>query len=355
MKYKNKKFIKSSLNIKQSRCIPPNLDEKRKNTINKINKEKLNETVKNKKIYVLIFIGILILTSSSKFDYSLNKKNITNFNITAINYANNKFKDAQKLNSFTAIKYGKVNQVIEYNECNISSSFLKTNKEILFKKRGGGYWIWKPYFILKTLKEKVKNNDYLIYADSGTIYINSTYNLLSVLIRDKIDIMSFFLPYTEKHWTKRDAFLLMNCDTPKYTESKQKLATFILMKNTNFTRSFMSEWLRYAQDKRIVTDQPNVLGKPNYPHFQENRHDQSIFSLLILKYNLTSYRNPYLCSLDNDTKSTYPVTFYKKSFPYVSLKEFINSTKFIKSNSNCKRIGIYSLQEFADSVNKNPN
>ena len=62
-------------------------------------------------------------------------------------------------------------------------------------KRGGGYWIWKPYFILKTLKEKIKYNDYLIYSDSGSVYINSAYYLLSVMIRDKIDIMSFHLPY----------------------------------------------------------------------------------------------------------------------------------------------------------------
>ena len=150
-------------------------------------------------------------------------------------------------------------------------------------KRGGGYWIWKPYFILKTLKEIVKYNDYLIYSDSGSIYIDSVYYLLSVMIRDKIDIMSFHLPHQQKYWTKRDAFLLMNCDTQKYAESKQILATFIFMKNTNFTRSFINEWLKYAQDKRIITDQPNVLGKPNYLGFRENRHDQSIFSLMIKK------------------------------------------------------------------------
>ena len=41
----------------------------------------------------------------------------------------------------------------------------------------------------------------------------------------------------------------------------------------------ISEWFTYVQDERIVTNLPSVVTS-NYNEFIENRHDQSIFSLL---------------------------------------------------------------------------
>ena len=157
----------------------------------------------------------------------------------------------------------------------------------------------------------------------------------------------------QKDWTKRDAFLLMNCDSPKYTKSKQILGGFILMKNTDFVRSIINEWLKYAQDKRIITDQPNVLGKPNYPGFKENRHDQSIFSLLITKYNIPSYRDPSNWGIEHeyDPKSNFPTIFYlTRNNNFTSLKEIIKSKEYNKFNSAFKKIRKYTLQQFADLI-----
>ena len=351
-------FIKNIINIKFNNIIA-NIITVRKSLkhINYINFNLSNKNNNSKIIIDNTDININNYTRknySNLFNNSLNNLVYNkNFNITAINYANSKFKNSQKLNSFTAIKYGEVNQTIEYNQNNISSSFLKANKEILSMKKGGGYWLWKPYFILKTLKEKVKNNDYLIYSDSGSIYINSVYNLLYVMIRDKIDIISFHVRYKQKYWTKRDVFLLMNCDTPKYTESKQVMGGFILMKNNNFIRSFINEWLEYAQDKRMITDQPNVLGKPNYPGFRENRHDQSIFSILITKYNISSYRDPSNFGIyqNFDIKNNFPTIFYStRSDSFTSLEEIIKSKEFNEFNSIFKKNGSYTLQKFVDSI-----
>jgi len=35
------------------------------------------------------------------------------------------------------------------------------------REKGNGYWLWKRYFILKALKEKLNRDDYLIYTDAG--------------------------------------------------------------------------------------------------------------------------------------------------------------------------------------------
>ncbi len=70
--------------------------------------------------------------------------------------------------------------------------------------------------------------------------------------------------------------------------------------------AFVSEWLTYAQDSRAITDDKNVLGKPNYDDFRENRHDQTILSLLAKKWNLKIYPDP---SQYGKTKRPYPSIF----------------------------------------------
>jgi len=55
---------------------------------------------------------------------------------------------------------------------------------------------------------------------------------------------------------------------------------------------FVSEWLAYAQDRRAITDDDNVLGSINYPDFHGHRHDQAILTLLTKKCGLTVYPDP---------------------------------------------------------------
>ena len=73
-----------------------------------------------------------------------------------------------------------------------------------------------------------------------------------------------------------------------YTETPQYMAGIQIYKKSKFTEKFLEDLLYYSQDKRIITDMPNTLGKDNYKGFRENRHDQSIFSLLIKKYGLVN-------------------------------------------------------------------
>lgn len=210
--------------------------------------------------------------------------------IVAVNFADEKYGNAQKLNSKTAKKWG-ANKVIEYSPDDIDEEFKKENKYILSQSRGYGYWLWKPYFILKTLK-KIDDGDYLIYSDSGAAYINKISYLVDTMNRDKIDIMPFCINQLEKKWTKRDILLLMDADQPWILNSAQICGTYILVKKTKKSMEIISEWLEKAKDSRMITDDPNVMGKDNYEEFIDNRHDQSIWSVLCKKKGILSYRDP---------------------------------------------------------------
>ena len=106
--------------------------------------------------------------------------------IIAVNYANQKFKRAQKFNSRTAIRFG-ADRVIEYTPDDIDADFYKKNKEVLSAKKGNGYYLWKPYFLNKAYQE-LQEGDYLIYTDSGAIYVDQIQKLIDCMEREHQDI-----------------------------------------------------------------------------------------------------------------------------------------------------------------------
>jgi hypothetical protein len=205
-----------------------------------------------------------------------------------INYAHSRYFQAQKYCSDSAINAG-FDEVISYNIKDIDDSFFEKNKHILSQPRGVGYWIWKPYFIHKTL-QKLNHGDLLVYSDSGSFYQNSVQPLIDKINLDKQGILSFELKgLIEKDYTKKDAFVLMGLDEPKYTDSSQREATYIWLIKNDFTIKLIEEYLEYAQNSNIITDMPNITGE-NYSTFKDHRHDQSIWSLLCKKYDVEPHR-----------------------------------------------------------------
>ena len=110
--------------------------------------------------------------------------------------------------------------------------------------------------------------------------------------KQKANMWAYKLTILEKTYTKRDAFILMDADTPYYYDTNQYMAGIQIYKKTKHTIKFIQEYLHYSQDQRIVTDDPNTLGKENYPGFKDNRHDQTVFSLLIKKYGEANSGSP---------------------------------------------------------------
>ena len=237
-----------------------------------------------------------------------------------INYANKKYRRAQILNSKTAKKVGKADVVIEYSEKDIDNDFYEKNKKILSYSKGNGYWLWKSYIVNKTLA-KLEYGDYLMYCDSGAYFINDIHYLINSMEEYKHDIMCFKISTIEKEWTKRDAFIILDCDSKKYTDTNQNAGTFLVVKKTKNSEKVLKEWLEYAQDERMITDMKNQLGKDNYDGFREHRHDQSILSLLYKKNSYQSFRDP--SQYGNDIKmdnSLYPQIVYLHRYGFVKTK-----------------------------------
>jgi hypothetical protein len=206
--------------------------------------------------------------------------------VTLVNFADKNFKNKQKWNTISGKLFGGFDDVLEYRFEDIDEHCLSLNKENLkYKEKGAGNYFWKPYIVKKGL-EKINKGEYLMYADSGSIFLKNVKPLIKFMEKNKKDIFCFKLPLIEKQWTKRDAFILMGCDSSEYTDTPQVLATYFLIKKSAKSIQFIEEYEKYCFDNRVLSDDPNALGKSNYPGFIEHRHDQSILSLLCKKNNV---------------------------------------------------------------------
>lgn len=237
-------------------------------------------------LYILFFTYFFILVNNCKINNIIYKKIKTNIRprIIAISYSNEIYQQQLYFNKKSALEVGKVDFHYSYRPNDIDPDFREKNKDILSRKRGNGYWLWKPYFINKTLIEKLNEGDYLIYTDACVLYVNSTYQIIDILKKNNLEMWMNRLQFFEKEYTKRDAFILMGADIPFYADTHQYAANIQIYRKSKYTEKFIEELLYYSLDKRIITDDNNTLGFQNYKEFKDNRHDQTVLSLLIKKY-----------------------------------------------------------------------
>jgi len=198
-----------------------------------------------------------------------------------VNFGTPNFYKSQKELNESALKFG-VDETISYTFDMIKQTdFYRDNKDLLDRKRWVGWGSWKPYVILEALK-KIKEGDILIYSDSGISFKSSFEDIIKRC--DKKGIVLFRSTPINSQFVKRDTFILTGCDTKEYHDAHQIMAGLNLWKNTPTSRRIVSEWLEFCKDTRIITNDANVCGKPNFPDYLEPRGDQSILSLLTVKY-----------------------------------------------------------------------
>lgn len=209
--------------------------------------------------------------------------------VYAMACADDNYMPSAKFQLDTALKKGKVDKTLCYNIADMDEEFQNKNRKILEagEARRKGCYLWKPYFVNKALHD-IKGGDFLLYMDgAGGYYRSSVAPIIAYMNQKHIDMVgSRRWKYLEKHWTKRDAFVYMDCDREEYTDQYQCWAGVFVLRKTQNTLNIVKEWFEYAQDYRIITDAPNTCGLDNYEGFEENRHDQSILSLLMRKHNV---------------------------------------------------------------------
>jgi hypothetical protein len=211
--------------------------------------------------------------------------------IVLTNLSNRLFEESRHRLNASARKFG-IGNIRSYDIGDIrNTTFYQDNKSVLDLTRGMGYWLWKPYIIREALRA-AKDGDIVVYADSGLDLI-APLDPLFEICRNSDPIVVFGNgEFPNSTWTKRDCFILMDCDSEEYWRAPQCDAAFCLFRREEASLRFVETWLEYCRDPRIVTDDPNTCGRRDLPDFVEHRHDQSILSLLAAKNRISLFRMP---------------------------------------------------------------
>lgn len=199
-----------------------------------------------------------------------------------ITYGDARFNKSRARIVAEAARFGVFDHVRGFGPEDLSIEFVQRNYAILSAPRGGGYWLWKPYIIWETLKS-MSDGDVLMYADAGCTFISDPSPYIEIAAQ--YGLVAFRLgKETLAQYTKGFAFKHLGLDVDIWGEQLQVIAGILVVQKRPFTTFLVSEWLRLSQDERLITDADTTGLEPNHPSFIENRHDQSIWSLLVHKY-----------------------------------------------------------------------
>ena len=228
-------------------------------------------------------------------DYWTNKislqKNKNNINF--ITYGNDKFKLAKERILKEALHFDVFNNIKGYGPEDLPNVFYEKYKNILMNSRGGGYWLWRPLIIHDAL-EKMNDNEFLVYLDAGCV-INKEgkerfLEYIDLLDKNKNNygIMSFQMSGNkgpgnlekEKCWTIKQIFDYFDIEPEsEIGNSGQYLGGILIMKKNEHLKNYMKKYIQ------IILEKPDLCSdiynnKNQHKYFRENRHEQSITSIL---------------------------------------------------------------------------
>jgi hypothetical protein len=202
-------------------------------------------------------------------------------------YGSGRYKAALNRILKEANSTGAFDEIIGFGPEDIDPEYRIAHSDILNATRGGGYWLWKPYFLQK-LFSRLDFGDVVMYADAGCEFIDSPQIYIDFARRH--GFLGFRLQgLSHNQFTKGDVFLSLEMEMDTFGSADQMVGGIWLFQKNSLNERFISDWLRFSEIAQLITDAPSKA--PNHENFGVNRHDQSIFGLLVIKYNLSVVLN----------------------------------------------------------------
>jgi hypothetical protein len=169
---------------------------------------------------------------------------------------------------------------------------FKHHLPFLQNRRGFGYWIWKPYIIWKKLCS-MPENDILVYLDSCcTLNLGGKPRFMEYIDIVKTNKTGNFFIETSHPinvWCKMDTIHILNGES---IQDKHAIVSGVIFTSNNEKNRyiFKSMFDIISSNYHLVDDTPSII--PNASTYNEHRHDQVIFSILVhLYYSDSIYYN----------------------------------------------------------------
>lgn len=192
-----------------------------------------------------------------------------------ITYGDEKYRDSVKRIGREAETLGIFDRIILYSEIDLPEPF-KTYSEVY--PRGGGYWMWKPYIIHRTL-QGMDNNDVLVYADAGCTLLPHT-DWSKYLDRlTHYEALFFMAEGKNKRWCKQSVFSYFTPKSPNVWKSANQIQATVMFIKKVSDNEVIERWYKAAlRHPELFTDADK---SKELPGFREHRHDQSVLTACI--------------------------------------------------------------------------
>jgi len=201
--------------------------------------------------------------------------------IHLLSYGDHNYMSQKDIFFSTAVESGFFDKIIVYGPEDMDRDFVIQFTSILRNAKGGGYWIWKPYFVRKVF-ETLPEGDVLIYCDVGCL-INQNgkkrfEDYIELLSKSKTGSLAFELPHKEVEYTKQEVFNFF--DSPSnIIHTNQLMATVFLLKKCDHSMLLVNKWFETlcTFPEAFIDDHDPVIKNEE---FIDARHDQSVFSII---------------------------------------------------------------------------
>ena len=208
-----------------------------------------------------------------------------------LTYGTREYASVRKRAESTVRDVGGCDVLLSCGPEDLDPQFVRQNEAVFRARRGAGYWLWKPYLINRTLSE-LNEGDLFCYFDLDVLFLQAIDPLTALITKHGQDIIPFSLlgdEFVERKWTKREVFQALAADTPDIRNSWQCMATVVICRVSSHSRRFVKEWLHHCCCKSLIDDSSGAVEADDYI---EHRHDQSIYSVLVKKNQLMTFRDP---------------------------------------------------------------
>lgn len=234
---------------------------------------------------------------------------IKEISVIFISYGDENFKRSLKRISREARSLGIFDKVITYTPKDLSDEIKQS--PLMNYKRGGGYWLWKPYLIWETMQKYP--NAMVVYADAGcTLNKNfQEWKFWFEIMKNTDTLLTCYQPNVDygwdmfdsqsvkiEVWTKRATIEYFDSlfNSSDWHNCNKIWGGFIIAKNK-------SRLLKDVLD--IMLSRPELVIDPTvgelynqHSEFCQHRHDQSIITPLAYWYKM---KNPNLVEIIPET------------------------------------------------------
>ena len=179
-----------------------------------------------------------------------------------------------------------------YTQSDIPISIRKAAYPYSQHHRGAGYYFWKSWIVYDTLVNYMNDGDYLLYVDVGCHVVSSGRPRLLEYFEmvgpesGRYWLLFQHIKYPEHHWTTEAIF--QHFGVSNNTEegirvrlSGQYMGGISIIRKGDPSIAMAKTWLdTMTNHMQLFSDDNNAITQQIHPPYRENRHDQSIISVI---------------------------------------------------------------------------